>query len=54
MEAQGVGEPEDEAPANEEAEPDPLLEAPGAGVNELTYFVAQDSLSEWRRVMTTM
>ena len=50
MEAQGVGEDENEAPANEEAEPDPLLEVPGTGVNEMVYFVAQDSLSEWKRL----
>ena len=51
MEATGeVAEDEEgEAPANEE-EPDPLLEARGSGVNELTYYVSKDSLSEWKRL----
>jgi len=41
---------EGEAPAGEEGEPDPLTEARGTGVNELTYYVSQDSLSEWKRL----
>lgn len=40
-------EEEEEKAADGDAEPDPLLEARGSGVNELTYYVAQDSLSEW-------
>ena len=50
MEAQGVGEEENEEAPAEDVEPDPLLEAAGTGVNELVYFVAQDSLSEWKRL----
>ena len=48
-----VAEEEGDAPAGddgEEGEADPKLEAPGTGVNELTYYVAQDSLSDWKRL----
>ena len=31
-------------------EPDPKLEARGTGVNELSYYVACDSLSDWKRL----
>lgn len=50
VEATGeVAEEEEEvkSSAGEPAEPDPLNEPSGSGVNELTYYVAQDSLSEW-------
>ena len=50
MEAQGVGEDENAEAPPEEGEPDPMIEAAGTGVNELVYFVTQDSLSEWKRL----
>ena len=55
VEAAGdVGEDEAEVPEGAEgedaAEPDPKLEARGTGVNELSYYVACDSLSDWKRL----
>ena len=54
VEATGeVAEDEEENPApagGEDEEPDAKLEAPGTGVNELTYYVAIDSLSDWKRL----
>ena len=51
VEATGEVAEEDEAPAVEdEEEADGRLEAPGTGVNELTYYVACDALSEWKRL----
>ena len=42
----------EEPPAGEggEEEADPKLEPKGTGVNELTYYVTQDSLSDWKRL----
>ena len=45
----GDDENEEEAPG-EDAEPDPRLEGKGTGVNELSYYVACDSLSDWKRL----
>jgi len=52
IEAQGDGgeDGEEEEAPGEDGEPDPRLEAKGNGVNELTYYVACDSLSEWKRL----
>ena len=46
----GDAEAEEPEKEGEEAEPDPKLEGRGQGVNELTYYVSQDSLSEWTRL----
>ena len=46
----GDDENEEEPPAGEEGEPDPRLEGKGTGVNELSYYVACDSLSDWKRL----
>ena len=55
VEATGDGGEEEEAAGEaaaeaEDGEADPKLEARGTGVNELTYYVTQDSLSEWKRL----
>lgn len=40
---------EEEAPGDD-GEADPRLEAKGTGVNELSYYVACDSLADWKRL----
>ena len=52
IEATGdVGEDgdDDEAPGDD-GELDPKLEGKGTGVNELSYYVACDSLADWKRL----
>ena len=54
LEAQGEGGEDEEAGEGggegEDREADPKLEGRGTGVNELTYYVAHDALSDWKRL----
>ena len=53
--AEDDGDGDNDPPAGDggadgDGEPDPKLEARGTGVNELSYYVAGDSLSDWKRL----